>query len=688
MFTVTAITTARSHCGWLSQSRHHTATLLAVCAMILLGGCSIQPVPLLDHDIEVIASFDRELIFQKQEEIEGELSLELAIALALKYNLESRVKLLEEAVASQQLGISETELLPELAVTAGYSDRDNLNASRSVSVSTGQESLEPSTSQPQQQSNGGARYAWNLLDFGSSYLQAKQDADRYLIARKTRERVMLKLMNEVRIAYWQAVAMEQMRDELDEVSERVDAQLDYWQAVSDERLRPPVAVLMDIRALLETQQQLDEIRRSIDTGSARLANLINARDFRELKFPKHPVFPTLPPLTTDIEALERVALVNSADYASEIYQVRIDQTESRRAMLQLLPGLEFSYGKNYNDNEYMLNSRWGEFGLNLTGDLTKLMYRKRIKKFQETKELLTVSRKLAINMAVITGVHITWQDYQNARTQLERAEHLKEIDGLISLLTDNARANQAESGAVSIQNELRAFRSNIQQAQAYADLQRAYGAFVSSMGINPVPTNYQSLTAAQLADEISGGFDREVFPFTARGERMLAERKKLDEWAMTAAALEIGQPQETILLSTQAPQVVELIGMFEPERLRTPSPYVQRMEQLSLPDSYESVAAVDLAATIATGYEREIFPFTAEGQKIRSEKQSLEALVLRANAAEDKQAASVQIHQTVASNAREQDDALNHAGLTDPEHLCSAEQINCLIASDMTPATH
>jgi len=557
---------------WTRLGMHPCRLVVIGCMAVLFSGCSITPHPLLEEDIGTIANFDRELIFQQQEEIEGELTLELAIAMALKYNLENRVRMLEELVANQQLRMTETEMLPNLAARAGYSDRDNINASRSISISTGQESLEPSTSQEQAQSNASATYTWNLLDFGASYLRAKQDADRYLIAQKAREKVMLSLVNEVRNAYWQAVAMEQMRDELDHISAKVDEQVGYWEAVREERLRPPISVLMDIRALIETQQQLDEVRRSIDTASARLANLINARDFRQINFPKNPDFPTLSALTTDIEALELIALRNSTDYASEIYKVRIDQLESRRAMIQLLPGLEFSYGENYNDNEFLLNKRWGQFGFNLTGDLTRLMFAQRIRKFRETNEQLTITRKLAINMAVITSVHIAWQDYQNAWDRLERADHLKEIDGLISILTDNAQANQAESGATSIQTALKAFRSNIKQAQAYADLQRAFGAFVASIGINPVPENYQAIPAPKLADDIAQALEQEIFPYTAEGQRMLAEKRKLDEWATESAVLAGAEPVETIRLSSASPRLSDLLASFQqgfqtPQRL-------------------------------------------------------------------------------------------------------------------------
>lgn len=488
-------------------------SLLILLASIFLAGCSVAPEPLSEDDFEHIAMRDRDLIFDAQEPIEGELTIELAMAMALKYNLENRVRLLEEAVANEQLDMTKLDMLPSLAANAGYLDRNNVNASTSVSVLTGNVSLEPSTSQDQEQFNGGGRITWNLLDFGVSYLQAKQDADRFLIAQKAREKVMLSLLKEVRAAYWKAVAMEQMRGDLDRISAQVDEMLSYWQTIREEQLRAPVAVLMDIRALIETRQQLDEIRRTIDTAQARLANLINAESFNDISMPSSIEFPQLDRVIDDLETMELFALANSADYASEVYKVRIEQVESRKAMVRLLPGIEFSYGANYDDNSFLFNSHWEEFGANLTGDITQLFFAKQIRKFRDTNEQLTVTRKLAINMAVITGVHITWQDYHNSLTQLERARYLQEIDEEISLLTQNARLNQKETGAAAIQTDLRAFRSKISQLQSYADAQEAFGALMVSLGVNPIPFNYQSYSVAELADKVALGYREQMAQF-------------------------------------------------------------------------------------------------------------------------------------------------------------------------------
>ena len=56
--------------------------------------------------------------------------------------------------------------------------------------------------------------AVNLLDFGVSYHQAKQEADRALIARELRRKSLQNLILQVRSAFWQAASAQRFEDEI------------------------------------------------------------------------------------------------------------------------------------------------------------------------------------------------------------------------------------------------------------------------------------------------------------------------------------------------------------------------------------------------------------------------------------------------------------------------------------------
>ena len=73
---------------------------------LLLSGCaSLAPEPLTAPEIAAASAADRQAMQQDIEPLVGPLSLEEAIARALKYNLERRTRVMEEAIAAGQLDV-------------------------------------------------------------------------------------------------------------------------------------------------------------------------------------------------------------------------------------------------------------------------------------------------------------------------------------------------------------------------------------------------------------------------------------------------------------------------------------------------------------------------------------------------------------------------------------------------------
>ena len=119
----------------------------------------------------------------------GPLALEEAIARALKYNLEGRVRSMEQALALNQFDASQYDMLPKLVAAAGYRERDSDLITRSKDSVTGQPSLaHPFISTDRSAVTTELGFTWSLLDFGLSYYNAKQNADRVLIASERRSR--------------------------------------------------------------------------------------------------------------------------------------------------------------------------------------------------------------------------------------------------------------------------------------------------------------------------------------------------------------------------------------------------------------------------------------------------------------------------------------------------------------------
>ena len=87
----------------------------------------------------------------------------------------------------------------------------------------GEQSLTSSTSSERDVRTSDIRFSWHILDFGLSYIRAKQAADKVLIAEETRRRVVNRMVENVRTAYWRAVAATRLMSRLRPSRSRVSS---------------------------------------------------------------------------------------------------------------------------------------------------------------------------------------------------------------------------------------------------------------------------------------------------------------------------------------------------------------------------------------------------------------------------------------------------------------------------------
>jgi len=88
--------------------------VMAISVSVALGACaSIEPKPFTGEDFKQQASQDRNQGRQGVEPIKSAITLEEAMARALKYNLDRRVRMMEEALALRQLDVTKLDMLPK-----------------------------------------------------------------------------------------------------------------------------------------------------------------------------------------------------------------------------------------------------------------------------------------------------------------------------------------------------------------------------------------------------------------------------------------------------------------------------------------------------------------------------------------------------------------------------------------------
>lgn len=491
----------------LLSSSSYSATLKGKLAPLMiasvLGGCIVSPEEIDPDELLSLIESDNETILQSQMVIDGPLSLGDIMARAVLTNLDQKVSNLEEALALGAFELSQYDMLPTAAISSTYYDRNNENASRSISVLTRQETLEASTSQETEHLVSDLRVSWNLLDFGVSYFQAKQEADRYLITGNNRKKAFIDLMQQARSAYWRALAAQRLKDPVQMVLDEAFVAYEEVSQGIEERIYPSMLQAMQTKKeLFVLMGDLELLESELQQSLILLANFINVPSNTEITLVEPEGLPELPVLNLDTTQLEMTALMNSTEVAIEAYNARIEQAETRKALLRLLPGLEIGDSINRDTNDFLFNNDWNEASVRVSWNLLRLASTRQTLKSSDLRSELQVQRRLAANMAVVTRLNLALHQYESQLGQMKRARELQEIDSDIAELTANAVSSESDSQVNLVKTQAEAITAELTYLLSYAQVQEAYGTVLVSLGLNPLPLNYNTQSVEELSEAL------------------------------------------------------------------------------------------------------------------------------------------------------------------------------------------
>lgn len=484
------------------------AKLFTVSVLALaVTGCAVTSQPIDRSVSEQRARQDMASMFKDQEPLNGPLTLHEAMARAVKYNLEARLKVMEEALAKRQVDLASFDMLPRMAMEAGYAGRSNVSASSSQSVLTNTQSLEPSTSQDRDRGVADLTMVWNVLDFGVSYVSAKQQADQRLIVQERRRKVVHTIIQDVRSAYWRAVAAERLLKQIDSLMARVDDARTSSQRMSSERIGDPVQSLSYQRALIEATRQLEEQRRALSLAKTELAALINLPLNTDITLAADDSY-QVPELKVDLTRLEEEALASRPELREQDYQARISAAETRKAMLRLLPGLEFSAGGHYDSNSFLVNQSWADYGVKVTWNLFNAISAPTAIKVAKAGESVAAARRQAMSMAVLAQLYVANANYHEAQRQFQTSQQLAELDGQIAEQLRNRYKTQSIGELDLIQGELNTLQAQLKRDLAYAELRNAYAQLFVSAGVDLLPESLPDDKLATIASALQSNESR------------------------------------------------------------------------------------------------------------------------------------------------------------------------------------
>lgn len=479
--------------------------LTTACAIVLLGGCaSLKPEPLTTAEIKQTAANDRQQMQQGIEPLKGPLTLDEAIARAIKYNLNRRVQMMAEAVAQGQLDVSQYEMLPKLVAAAGYRDRNKDLITRSTDSVTGQPSLaNPFISSDRSATTTQLTFTWSLLDFGQSYYASRQNADRALVAGEQRRKAMHTLIQDVRTAFWRTAGAQKLRDSVRSTIADSEDALGDARKVSNERVRNPQEPLRYQRQLLENLRMLETIEQELSTAQIELASLTNLPVGQPITVTEPNENAGRNLLDMSVEQMEEQAIANNADLRMSLYNARIARLETRRAMLKMFPGISFSYGVNHSSDSYLINQQWTEAGAQISFNLLGLFAAPSQMRLADAGVALAEQERMATQMALMTQLHVARLQYGNAVKQFERADAIWKVDKEIASQVALREQAQTQTKLDRVSNNTAAIVSQLRRYQALAQMQAAAGRLQATLGLEPTMPDSRQLSLDELTLKVS-----------------------------------------------------------------------------------------------------------------------------------------------------------------------------------------
>lgn len=489
----------RPPCRLLRRAAVRFKSCLTVLLTATLLGCVTTPEPITETERAQRISADLAELFAGNEPVTESITLADAMARAIKYNLDYRVRLMETAVAMRNVNVAAMDLLPNLTVSAGYFDRNNDSGGSSQSLLSGEQSLEPSTSQERERVLSGLRVAWNVLDFGVSYVTAKQRQDEVLIAEEQKRKAIQNIMQEVTDAYWRAWSAQELVGQIQELVIHSDSAIEKSRVLAAGGLQRQKDALLYQRQLLEIRTELLDLQDSLVMAKTRLAGLMSLRP--GTRYTIAPPEPDLPrPFNVSVDQMELSALLDRPELYEEDYRLRIKQHDVRKSILRMFPGIEITAGTQHDTNKFLFNSSWRDVSLRLSWNLFNVFGATAAKKYHESEVLLADLRRLALSMAVMTQVRLALQRYELARVRYEAAADVANVNE--HYLQMVAMDNQTQTAFDVIQARATSLNSLVRKHLAYAETQNALARVFNSIGVDPLPKAVKSHELASLSDAI------------------------------------------------------------------------------------------------------------------------------------------------------------------------------------------
>lgn len=483
--------------------------ILALSLILVLSACSITPKPIPMSERYKQAKNNLRMLFAHQNDVPRRLDYYHALALGLKYNLDYRIKLANNALQADQLTLAEFAMFPALNTSASLYTRSNKLASFGTTSSG--EVTDVLNSTPKTLRSSRIGLSWNILDFGVSYVRAQQQGDRYFIAMEEARKQLQQLSQDILKAYWEAYSAQTlMRDtkEFQVILSRASHKLTT--AMSDKTI-PKESILHYQEALLDGNRHIVQLHNKYDKAMLDLKRLLNLplNGHFVLEPPPHALARMQNLQHISFAKIDAITLVKRPELRGQGYQERIARWGVRSAILQALPGITLSPGWNYNSNKFLVNRMWIDKSVDVAWNLLNLASLPAALDSAEAQIKYEKLKSMALTLTVLTETRFAYSRYQNTIAEYQIAKkQTQNAEALYQLMYERQQASLASDQQV-ILAKLRAITAKMDENILMSDLSTSLGELYLSTGFDVLPYGITNQPIPVIVQRIKHQFSSE-----------------------------------------------------------------------------------------------------------------------------------------------------------------------------------
>lgn len=416
---------------------------------------------------------------------EHPLTLEEIIDISLDRNLDVQLQRLEEAFQSETAYAQKLRQLPEVTPNADINNRNNNPAwfSRTVNLPGGPGPVGPFATQST--SRFARLYdftcAWNVIDFGLSWVRTRQEKNRFLLTRQRNLRARQNLVLDVYRAYYRAIVAKQAIEQANILIQGLERRQETLRRQVATQIVSEMQGLVNENRLIDLQIKLYAFDNEYKSAMTELAGLMGV--------PPGCKFELADMQVSDVEVdnvcmneLENMALRYRPELMAQDMQYVIDADEVKASMVELLPNARL-FSSFWHDDDFLnYNSDWFKFGTTISWNLLHLPAKWKNKEALSIRQKVAWDTRLSMSMGVLTQVHLSHINVRESEIQFGLAKNLYGVkDRQLKVARVLERSGEMSTDDVMV-FEVEALFARVNAVKAYSNLQISLEQLSNSIG--------------------------------------------------------------------------------------------------------------------------------------------------------------------------------------------------------------